>query len=445
MVTVYCLHIKMKNIYILSVLQIISFFIFTALVITKPSYTEAATWKKTTWVNWPDYLDHYPDYRQHKEPQDIAKNGCNWGTWVTFPNKIAAIQSKVGHLKDPKQLFESLDFIAMYRHPIYYYKHCIEYLSGDYTDEQKKIAIYALENLGLYPYIEFTKACYQLYKQRKLSSSLFQFVLCFELSYTHPLVKEYDNKKDVEKVLQQLKSEVIKDEALSNQIEEMLSDRLKKRWKHSYSSYYRYPLSIQETIKQANKELEEYVFWEPEEMPKSSMNFLMLIEHANCYLQSGNPRNSEILKILVDPSYSNAEKRLFIFAMHRLSYNQASDHKQSQGAYIEMLEKIYYSYAMGELPIALLEDVLHYPEHSKSYIRYPFYVMDYKSVHLQKVLDEFIALPTITCDWKNMAKKLKKGTLLSREEIDSLQGYKEFLKTHFILYETIYPQKEVIE
>jgi hypothetical protein len=137
------------------------------------------------WANWAHYLCEYPDYRKHQEPQDIATNGCKWGTWVTFPNKIDAIVAKIGDWKDPSALFNSLDFVAIYKHPDHYHKHYLAYLGDDkYPECQKKIVIYALENM--YRYLSFAKSCYELYQQQKLSEDLFQTVLGFGLLRIHP-------------------------------------------------------------------------------------------------------------------------------------------------------------------------------------------------------------------------------------------------------------------
>ena len=140
------------------------------------------------WVSWVDYLHHYPDYQNHQEPEDIAVNGCRWGTWVTFPNKIIAIATKVGPWEHPEAFFRSQDFIALYQHPGYYRKHCLAYLADSRpTEQQKQIAIYAMECLWVEGYIDFAKACYQLYKEQRLSAALFQLVLGFELVRVHPL------------------------------------------------------------------------------------------------------------------------------------------------------------------------------------------------------------------------------------------------------------------
>ncbi len=109
------------------------------------------------WVNWAHYLCKYPDYKKHQEPQDISINGCKWGTWVTFSNKIDAIAAKVGEWKDPTVLFNSLDFVAIYKHPDRYYEHCLAYLNDCRHPEcQKKLlsmlwrictAMYSLQNV----------------------------------------------------------------------------------------------------------------------------------------------------------------------------------------------------------------------------------------------------------------------------------------------------------
>jgi hypothetical protein len=458
--------------------DLLSVFIFFITFFMTNTHNIEAHVQKKVWIDWADYLSSYPDYRQHKEPEDIAKNGCSWGTWVTFPNKIAAIEAKVGSWSKPERLFESLDFVAMYKHPYYYYKHCLAYLADiKPTENQKKIAIYALELLSPNLYLNFANACYELYKEKLLSPSLFQLVLGFEVLYKHPLVDPPYAEGEVIKFLQQLQAELYHDTDTSKCIESILSGKLLKGW-HKKSDrgsnnylHYGEPLSIPEVIRQANKELDEYFqsWWEPKKLPSSSMNFLMLLEHANCYLQLGNPNNSNLLSILGDSNYSDEEKRLFIFAMQRLGcYQDNSDDpkhtlgtrkgimydndynynnknpKQAMGAYRDILWKAYYCYGIGKFSLPLLEYLLHYPiSFGEYYIHYPFYVMHYKSILLQEILDDFIASPVIPCGWKDMAQKLKKGTLLSKEKMKYLEGYKDFLENHFTLYETIPPPQDI--
>ncbi|MCG8339722.1 MAG: hypothetical protein MI674_00385 [Cytophagales bacterium] len=190
------------------------------------------------WVNWVQYLHRHLGYQGHKEPEDIAVNGCKWGTWVTFPNKIVAIATKVGPWKRPEELFRSLDFIAIYKHPRSYQEHCLAYLADSSpTEQQKQIVIYALECLWVEAYVDFAKACYQLYKQQLLSASLFQMVLSFEFLRIHPIVTKYKD-RSVQTFLQQVQSELGPDTPIGLQIEKILSGKLSKAWEKKRESPY---------------------------------------------------------------------------------------------------------------------------------------------------------------------------------------------------------------
>lgn len=124
-------------------------FVFCMSTISTPHLVEAKYQPEDRdWASWVEYLHHYPDYQKHQEPEDITVNGCKWGTWVTFPNKIIAIATKVGPWEHPEALFRSQDFIAMYQHPGYYQEQCLAYLADSRpTEQQKQIAIYVLEGL----------------------------------------------------------------------------------------------------------------------------------------------------------------------------------------------------------------------------------------------------------------------------------------------------------
>lgn len=70
----------------------------------------------------------------------MKKNGCRWGTWVTFPQKIEAIQVRVSHTNHPRALFQSKDFLVIYKHPEYYEEAFLNYLVDErYPLEQKKL------------------------------------------------------------------------------------------------------------------------------------------------------------------------------------------------------------------------------------------------------------------------------------------------------------------
>jgi hypothetical protein len=402
------------------------------------------------WANWAHYLDRYPDYRKHQEPQDISTNGCKWGAWVTFPNKIDAIAAKVGDWKDPTVLFNSLDFVAIYKHPDDYYEHCLAYLNDDkHPEQKKKIVIYALENM--YHYLSFAKSCYKLYQQQKLSEDLFQTVLGFELLHIHPLVapdKDESRKKRTHLFLQQVHAELGSHTLIGQYIEAIVSGKLAQAWARKGPSphlHYKDPLPIIEIIREAIKELSAYErnWFQPQEIAYSPPYFLMLIEHINSYVFLGNPDNNQVLKFLANAHASNGEKRLLIFVMYQLGHypNDQLNSKQIVNAYRELLTKAYLAYREGNLSLALLEDLLHSAlPFSSYYPRYPFCVLQHKSFMIDEWIDAFLALPTVPCGWKEMARKFKKGTLLTSEDTKYLRGYQRFMQTHFTLYENI-PQK----
>ena len=263
---------------------------------------------QSRWLNWIDYVWHHPDYRQHQEPQDIATQGCPWGTWVTFPNKIAAIAAKVRHWKDPTALFNSLDFVAMYKHPRHYYNHCLAYLADPKHPEQhKQIVIYAMEPYG--HWLAFD--CYKLYQQQ-LSKELFQLALGgFELLRIHPLVVNdvapgpckwiACNLEENKKFLRQVQAEVGSQTPIGLQVEAMLSGQLAKQWDRKGPSPLRHycdPLPIAATIRQATKEYLEYIEYRQwllgeskEDLSEAALaalrgqqHFLMLLEHVNEYI-----------------------------------------------------------------------------------------------------------------------------------------------------------------
>ena len=402
------------------------------------------------WANWAHYLDRYPDYRKHQEPQDIKTNGCKWGTWVTFPNKIDAIAAKVGDWEDPTALFNSLDFVAIYKHPDHYYEHCLAYLNDpEHLEHQKQIVIYALENM--YDYLSFAKSCYKLYQQQKLSEDLFQLVLGFELLYTHPLVvpgEDTSREKRTHLFLQQVRTELGSHTSIGQYIETIVSGKLAQAWARKGPSphlHYKDPLPIIEIIREARKEFSAYEsnWFQPQEVAYSPPYFLMLIEHINSYVFLGNPDNNQVLKFLANPHASNEEKRLLIFAMYRLGHYPSDqlNSKHAWNAYRELLTKAYLYYRAGNFPLALLEDLLYSPLPLGSYYpRYPFCMLQYNSLAIHEWLDAFIALPTVPCGWKEMARKFKKGTLITKNEMMYLKDYQKFMQAHFTLYENIPPK-----
>jgi hypothetical protein len=67
-------------------------------------------------------------------------------------------------------------------------------------------------------------------------------------------------------------------------------------------------------------------------------------------------------------------------------------------------------------------------------------MLQYNSLAIHEWLDAFIALPTVPCDWKEMARRFKKGTLITKNEMMYLKDYQKFMQPHFTLYENIPPK-----
>ena len=73
-------------------------------------------------------------------------------------------------------------------------------------------------------------------------------------------------------------------------------------------------------------------------------------------------------------------------------------------------------------------------------LKYPFFILDYQEPNLQRALDALLKLPTIPCGLKKVIQKAKNGTLATKEEMEYMEGYRQFRKTHFTLYETVTPK-----
>ncbi|TDG95472.1 hypothetical protein CCPUN_03730 [Cardinium endosymbiont of Culicoides punctatus] len=104
-------------------------------------------------------------------------------------------------------------------------------------------------------------------------------------------------------------------------------------------------------------------------------------------------------------------------------------------------------YRKGELSTGHLYQLFYceipsfYEQPFTTFYKYPFFILEYKNEIIQEALNKFIAEPTIPEGLKEIARKIKNGTLATKEEMAYMRGYREFRKTHFTLYETI-PARE---
>ncbi len=404
--------------------------------------------QQNSWPNCAHYFISFPRYENHKEPTNLVQNGCKWGIWVTFSNKIIAIELKVGSWKNPEELFNSKDFLAMYKHPSYYQKAVLAYLAESFpTDKQKEIAIYAMRYT--YDFYSFLKECFELYRHKKLSKALFETVL--QLKFLHPaydyVASEVSKDPHFRSLLQQISKEKVLNVSLRRTITQVLSGDLSKtsqeHRRDAIFESHRDPFDLNAIFQQVE---EEFASYNPETPYDASYipYFLIILDHPCYYLYIGN---STLLESHKCPSF--VEKSWAIFAMRQIGLSNTerdtnNDRVQVYNRYSDLIRSACSSYRCFPRPtinLYLMEDLLHsrHPGHT---FKYPFFILDYKEQELQNALDEFMSIPTIPCGLKKMAKKIQVGKLATPEEISYMEGYRGFRSAHFIIYESVLSGKE---
>ena len=393
------------------------------------------------WKNCVHYLSKFPSYRDYKPPDDSLKSGCAWGNWVTFSQKIIAIETKVGKWKNPIDLFRSKDFLAMYKHPEYYTKHVLAYLglSGP-TSDQKRICIYAMRKSREYTLL--LKTCFSLYKQERLSATIFQDLLNLKFTYPNKYVfTQCLSDKVLHNLLEKISNELEIDYTVKNFIKKTLSGSDLDDGEDFPSNYSDY-LPFQAVCHQIQEEYCQYMDYDRHDgldLTKSdeyNPDFLIILDHPCYYLFRGN--ESIFLR---DDCKSTVERYWAIVAMSQIGLSQS---EQECNEYSELIKSACDAYVFSPdwnishtMPVGLME--LLFCCKPLAYFKYPFFIINYKDKEIRKALNRFIALPTIPCALKDMAQKILVGKLASKEEMEYMKGYLEFRKTHFTLYETIQP------
>ncbi|MBX9889904.1 MAG: hypothetical protein K2X94_01385 [Amoebophilaceae bacterium] len=398
------------------------------------------------WPSWATYLFHHPGYKDYQLPADITKNGCHWGSWVTFSQKIEAIQARVGPFTDPRELFRSKDFLVMYKHPDYYKDAVLDYLVDErHTLEEKKIAIYASSRLYLW------KKCYQLYQEKKIDALLLEWTFSIHLGnfiaqkhtgncYENPLKTLHPH--DVH-FLERVTQEIPKESVLHRDIQSILHNNFPEIWwqrlmfsEIGHLDYYTELFSFYDLLTDAVRD-ERYskewgsAFGGIEHFPY----FLVIMEHPQNYYPTHFELSStkkDGIAALRDGCYTNEEKSMSIFGMSQFGMLESS------GCYACMIENAVEWYKNGHLSLQHLYQLFtcNFP----TFYKYPFFILDYKDKSIQEALDKFMAEPALPCGLKDIARKVKNGTLATKEEMAYMEGYRQFRKTHFTLYETIPPR-----
>ena len=428
-----------------------------------------ATLYAKQYIEYPSWLVYFGDkntnYKHYKVPADISKEGCLWGSWVTFAQKIEAIQIKARDISNPLNLFYSKDFIAMYKHPLYYRQAILEYLTNkNYSLEQKTIPIYAASNTDLY------KSVYDLYKKKKINLEILSLVLAINLgnlvTYSDiPKVIERSLSPDLGSFIKQIMTEIPRESVLYKDLETLLNLKFPANWKpyvlseretpvgnQLLTTYYRDLLPFYDIILNAVKDKQYYDCWSGlnrkegplgEEKPP---HFLMVLEHPQYYYSKELPpyptcsyrtdsdgrhrRNG--VTILKDPKYAATEKDMVIFGMSQLGL---FDPCESSQYYAWIIDQACQWYQQGALTDKHLYQL--FICDIRTFYKYPFFILDYKDKSIQKALDRLINLPTLPDSVRTVAQKVKSGTLATEEEMAYMEKYRNFRKSHFTLYETI--------
>ena len=408
--------------------------------------------------SWVVYLLRHKVYIGYVEPKDILKDGVKWGAWVTFSQKIEAIQACVGGLKTPVGLLFSQDFLCMYKHPACYLQAVLVYIAdARYTLEQKEIALYAIskEGVGMALLEDF----YQLYEYKKISLALLE--LSFAISLVHYTYRgSILESLGLERYnfLERIIKTFPKSAPIHGNLKSFLQGIIPPAWSKKTldpdgsfgSSYYQAQLPFLEIIRYAERErqaAETMRFGGVFHGLEVSPYFLMVIEHPVGYY-FGYFNDSESVengtRVLRDPSFNSAEKAMAIFGASQLGVTSSEESR----IYASFINSACEWYRKGQLSVGHLYQLFRceipgfYEHPFTTFYKYPFFILDYKDKSIQAALDKFIAEPTIPDGIKALARKVKNGTLATKEEMAYMEGYRQFRKTHFTLYETIPPRGE---
>ena len=432
--------------------------LYLVCLLSHPIYAIAETCKDKfiNWPSWAFYLYKHPGYKDYKPPENITKYGCKWGAWVTFPQKIEAIQAKVRNISNPANLLLSKDFLAMYKHPVYYYKAILDYLiDKTYTLEQKTIALYIDQ-----PSLE---QAYKLYKEKKINSTLLSLICAISFSKRFESNCSLTNQPknlywETEKpLLEQMLKELPKHMPLYKALQSVFNQVFPKTWEKylmSTGEYYRQHccLPFQNIIFDALREKKQFEKWLDGTLPEYLLGpeyppyFLMVLEHPRYYYPahfgpfSGRDYYDcgamDGIGMLQELDYLEEEKALAIFGMSQFGILTPYE---SKNYYAVLIENACDWYKQGALSVKNLYRlfVCDFP----TFYKYPFFILDYKDENVQRALDKLIGLPMIPCGLKDLAQKVKNGTLATKQEIEDMEGYRTFRKTYFTLYETVPPRK----
>ncbi|MBX9890564.1 MAG: hypothetical protein K2X94_04805 [Amoebophilaceae bacterium] len=352
--------------------------------------------------------------------QRLPGKWCRKYTPATFGEKIVAIECKVGKWKQPGDLLQSKDFLAIYQHPKYYYDHIWSVLDSCwFTAEQKKIVVYAMEQLPLVDYLCFVDKVYKNYPSGRLKKALFAILLGGQSLYKHPLV-EHGTHPTVIDLLIDLKAKgtlpfsLFENKQLGNKTD------IKQ-----IQSYIPAPITLKETIDyilqtEREKHQQEDPYIGMGELSQYD-NFIAIYTHPDCYIE-------EAIAIL-EGTYPEKYADLVLQTMAQLGAVN----------YIHLVSTCIKAYLKGILPFHILYWCMADKHHFfldgyNDRGAYNHLIMDYKNQALQSMLEHILTNRDVPVKVKIRIADIKSG----KATIDK-QAYGNHKKqrARIIFHETI--------
>ena len=153
-----------------------------------------------------------------------------------FESKIALVENKIIDLTNPNDLIKITEFNELVKQVSFSNNVVYSFVSdSNKSEQQKRIAIYALRDLDFESYLNFFEKCLLLYQKKRLTDNIIMTVLSPGVNWNCSIIQNYKDKRVtrllenyIEGMSEELK-EVFK-YTLSGEIWTSIEDE--KRWSH---------------------------------------------------------------------------------------------------------------------------------------------------------------------------------------------------------------------
>lgn len=151
-----------------------------------------------------------------------------------FESKIALVENKIIDLTNPNDLIKTTEFNELVKQVSFSNNVVYSFVSdSNKSEQQKRIAIYALRDLDFESYLNFFEKCLLLYQKKQLTDNIIMTVLSPGINWNCSIIQNYKDKRvsrllenNLESMSEELK-EVFK-YTLSGEIWASVEDE--KRW-----------------------------------------------------------------------------------------------------------------------------------------------------------------------------------------------------------------------